>query len=256
MKNQRDPELQGERWQPPPELERMRPRSVRLTVAGKAAVVAVVALLASALFAGIWLYVAAERDRERLELLKQQGRRTQAEVAERGRTKGDQTRYFVVYRYTVDAQSYRGRANVRRSVWQKLGLGSSLQVYYLPSKPDRSWLPGREPNGVPPWVVPLVPIGLALATWPILYHLRRQWRLLSEGRAALAHVTHSKRVSRSHGGAVHRAHYEFQILSGAVRTGRCDTAKTMPTGSTLTIVYDPDDPQCQARYPLSLVRVA
>lgn len=169
--------------------------------------------------------------------------------------RGDRTQHFVAYRYTAEGELHRRRVEIARQEWQKLQVGSRLPVRYLPSMPELSLIQGYGSKGVPLWVVPLVPACLLLATWPIVYHLRRQWRLLAEGRAASARVTRTERISHSHGTS-HRVHYEFQILSGATRAGHYDVSKKAPeVGATLNIVYEPDDPRRQARYPLSLVRV-
>jgi len=245
---------QPQRWQLPPELARARPRPVRLNAAGKLAAAGVVALLTGALAGGVWLYILASRDHVRRALLQDQGSFAQAEVVELSRTRGDQARYLVHYRYTAQGQAYRGRAGVRRREWQKLHVGSPLQVHYWTARPETSWLPGREPKGLPLWVVPLLPACLGLAAWPIIWSLRAQWRLLTEGRPAPARVTHSRRVSSQYGTS-HRVHYEFRILSGAVCTGYYDAPNDPPpSGAVLTVVYDPDDPRRRHRYPFTLVR--
>src|SRR2546426_940320 len=53
-----------------------------------------------------------------------------------------------------------------------------------------------EPGGVPPWAVPLLSGALLAAAAGITWRLRRDWVLLSEGRAALARVTSQKKVHR------------------------------------------------------------
>jgi hypothetical protein len=116
-------------------------------------------------------------------------------------------------------------------------------------------MPGYEPKGVPLWIVPVVPVCLLLGVLPIWYSLRRQRALAAYGRAARAEVTHTKRV---HTGEhkVHRVHYRYTILSGATRTGSFDVNKRPPAdGTVFTVLYDPDEPQRKARYPLRLVRV-
>ncbi len=242
-------------WQPPTELARSRPRFVVLTGAGQTTVAFVVALLLGALAAGLGLYLAAERARGRRESVERNGVIADAEVVELLETRRKEKRYTVVYRYNAGTRAYDGRARVGRAYWRALQVGSRIPVRYLPGAPEESWIRGREPKGVPYWVVPLGPAGLVLAAWALAWRLRRQRELLSEGRPALARVTHSKKVVHQHG-HLYRVYYQFQMLSGATRTGQFDVSrKPPPAGATLTIVYDPDDPDRQARYPLSLVRV-
>ena len=250
--------FQRELWQPPSELLRSTPRQVSLTAAGKAAVVAALLLAATAVAGGIGIYLQASADAEQFRRMRNEGVRVQAEVMETGRTRADQPRRFATYRYTVGAQPYRGRAVFRRADRRPLAPGSTLEVVYLPSSPGSSWLPGYEPRGVPVWLAPLMSAGLLAGAAGIGFALRRQRTLLSEGRAAMARVTGSKRVhvGGAHGGhARHRVQYEFQVLSGATRTGFFDVQKNPPpAGAVLSLLYDVDEPRRQARYPLSLVQ--
>ena len=84
--------------------------------------------------------------------------------------------------------------------------------------------------------------------------MRRQWILLSEGRVAQARVIGSKKVSRDKARA-YRVSYEFQTLSGAKQTSRCEVGKTPPPiGAMIPIVYHRDKPPWSATYPMQLVR--
>ena len=252
--NERRSPTQPERWQPPAELLRSPPRLVCLTAAGQALAALTVSLLAGAFVSGIWLYVLATRDAARFQQLTSKGVSTQAEVVQLGRTRGKQARRTVTYWYAAEGQSYRGRTTLGKRDRRKFEIGSRIPVRYLPANPGWSWMHGYEPKGVPPWLVPVVALGLALAAAPIALVLRGQRRLLAEGRPALARVTQCRRV---HGGGHTRSrvHYEFRILSGATRTGSYEVEKNPPpVGSTLVVIYDREEPRRNARYPLSLVR--
>ena len=110
------------------------------------------------------------------------------------------------------------------------------------------------PRGVPPWVIPLVPASLLVAAAGIVHGLRRNWMLLSEGRAAQARVVSQKKVHRDKHTA-YQITCEFRDLSGALHTMRYDVMKAPPAiGTELTIVYHRDDPRWHAVYPLRLVR--
>lgn len=48
---------------------------------------------------------------------------------------------------------------------------------------------------------------------------------------------------------------EFETISGAKQTSRCEVGKTPPAiGTVIPIVYHRDRPQWSASYPLQLVR--
>lgn len=112
------------------------------------------------------------------------------------------------------------------------------------------------PRGVPLWAIPLVPGSLLLAAGAIARGLRRNWMLLSEGRAAQARVVSQKKVHRDKHTA-YEITCEFRDLSGAMHTMRYDVMKAPPPiGSELTVVYHRDDPRWHSVYPLRLVRPA
>ncbi|MEK7405991.1 MAG: DUF3592 domain-containing protein [Acidobacteriota bacterium] len=241
----------------PAELLCSTPRAVRLTAAGKAAATVAIALAAGALFAGVWLHAAAERAATRRILIRNEAAAGQAEVARLGRTGGKNSRRVVIYRYSAGGRIYEGRARLRQRDRRNIETEARIAIHYLPSDPATSWMPGYEPQGVPMWTVVVVPLCLALGAAPIVLVLRKQKALLSNGRPAQARVTGSRRVPHgTHGGHAYRVEYEFSILSGARRTGSFEKAKEPPAaGSVLTIIYDPENPPANGRYPLSLYRV-
>lgn len=238
----------------PPELMRSAPRPVRLTLAGR--VLAGIALLLSlaAPVAGVFLYDAAQRDRARLERMRREAVAAEAEVIQTGFTRDQQRRRWILYQYRVGDRLYRGRVTLRRGPVQGVEPGSRLKIGYLPEEPSRSWLPGREPSGLPVWVALVVPLSVwSSAPW-LAWAIRRQWRLLAEGRAALGSVTRIERVRGT--GGVSRLHYEFPLLSGARGAGFFDSSsrRVPAAGAPVVVVYDPDNPRRNARYPFSLVR--
>jgi len=95
---------------------------------------------------------------------------------------------------------------------------------------------------------------LLIVATALVWVVRRQRILLSEGRAARARVMALKKVS-SDKGKRYRVTYEFQTLSGARQQSRCEIGKTPPAiGATIPVVYHRDRPDWSATYPLQLVR--
>jgi hypothetical protein len=241
--------------QPPPELPTSRPRPVRLTGLGWFVAVIGVLLPAGALVAGFSLHATAVRGRALRETIDKEGVRVTALVSDLTRTRGKNQKYYVSYKYAAAGQPHEGRANVSRSSWEDLRIGSSLTVRYLPAEPGRSWLPGHEP-GTPFWVGPVVALCMAVNGIFPWYAIRRQWMLLAEGRPAQAQVTASKKVRHQHG-SHYQVSYEFRLMSGATRSGRYDSQRTPPaSGTTIQVVYNPDRPEHSMPYPFALVRPA
>jgi hypothetical protein len=201
---------------------------------------------------GIWLSDLAGRERERSRLVDAEAAATEAEVTDIRRAGENKSRRRVSYQFTVDGRTWSGAGSLRNRESGNLQRGSLLKVEYLPSDPGRNWIAGRRPGGIPMWAGPLVGSGCILAAFVIWRVMHRQRRLLASGRPAPARVTGTKRVQRGEG-KVHQVSYEFQLLSGATRTGSFDKQKNPPPeGSTLTIIYDSDNPARHGRYPFSL----
>ena len=240
----------------PAELLRSVPRQVAFTAAGWAALAAAVLLSFGGLLAGAWLYVAAERDVSLRREVASNAVSTLGEITSVQRRRGDDGKTEVAYRYTANGRDYAGRVRLSKRAGSRLAPGARIPVRFLASAPARSWLPGREPQGVEFWLVPLVALPLCAAGAVSALTLRRQHRLLACGRPALARVTEARKFSRAHnqGHGFHVA-FEFHLLSGARRTGSFDVQKDPPqAGAASVIVYDPEHPRRHARYPLPLVR--
>jgi hypothetical protein len=234
----------------PSELLRSIPREVRLTVAGRTAAVITALLFIGSLAVGAGLYALALRaeDRSRVAVS------TPGRIVRLTATRGDHPRWVVTYQYESGAQPYEATARLGRRDRQQLRLGDTLSVKYLPADPATNWIEGYESNRIPAAVGPVAGISIAVAGVSLLIAIRRQMALLSYGRPAVARVTDTRKV----GHGEHRRYrmsYEHILLSGAKKSGSLDMRKKPPApGSEIIILYDPDNPNRRARYPLSLVR--
>jgi hypothetical protein len=240
----------------PYELRRQAPREVELTGAGKTVVVFMAALLLGAVALGVFLYALRNRELARDAELDARGVTVQARVIDKGITAGKAQRRFVVFRYSVQGRLYERRVTFPRSDKRPVEIGSDVEIRYMPLEPGESWLAGYGPEGPPLVIVFLIPAILAGCCFLTSYTLRRQRRLLSEGRAAIGTVTEWKgfRRGRQSGYAVE---YEFRLLSGATQRSKVETRKKPPeAGATATILYDPDNPKKIAVYPMQMVRIA
>lgn len=240
----------------PAGLQRSVPRHVELSAGGKVTVALAVLLLVAAPLSGAFLYLIASTQAEWWRRAESEAVNAQAEVVALGRTREDRPRPVVTYRYVAGGQSFEGRTVLHRGDRRPREVGSALPVYYAASAPQVSWMPGYEPARLPLWVVPLAPAGLAVAGFAMVFAVRRQRWFLAEGRAVVGRVTRRERVQRgSH--PSQRIRYRFVMPSGAMREGHYDIAKGGPAeGETVIVLYDSERPRRQARYPLSLVRLA
>jgi len=238
----------------PPELLGSVPRDVRLTAGGIAVAGVAIAIAVGALVAAIVMsiaYTQAGAERERRE---REGVAVEAEVVQVVPRRGEHPRQVVTYRFEVDGRSYSGRTTLRENDRRDMTRGAPIHITYLTSQPERSWVAGYRPAGVPLWMIPLTTLLLLVTAAVIARRVRRQWILLSEGRVAQARVTDFKQVHRDKRTA-YRVSYEFETLSGAKQTARYEIGKRPPPiGTVMPVVYHRDRPQWSAVYPLQLVR--
>lgn len=239
----------------PIELQRSTPRDVVLSSAGRTLVVLAVFLIMAGIAGGMWLYVLAGEAQVQAERRSREGVGTQADIVSIRRTRGEKPKAILTYRFLVDGQEYSGRGSMPSRAARHLDVGSAVPIGYVASQPEENWLAGREPTGPPLPVVPLLPLATTAGSAMIFWAIRGQRRTLEEARPALARVVSSQRVMSGHHSS-QRITVDYEDLSGVHHTSRLNmTGKPPEPGSTITILYDRDDPRVIARYPLSLVRV-
>jgi len=246
-------------WNVPYGLHRSRPRPVKLTRSGRALLVLAVVMALSAPSAGIALGLAARRQAENARLLREGSTETEGLVIRLWRGGDDKKQPWMAYRFSGQGQVHEANARISLRIWQSLRVGSYVPVFYVPLRPELN-APFTTARAVlPPWVP--FPVAFLLAGGGILatIPIRRQRRLLSEGRPAPGLVVkHGKAQRDSHGRQIgEKYYYEFPLLSGALAKGEAGPRKNPPAiGSVVPVIYDPDEPPRNAPYPLSLVRLA
>lgn len=242
----------------PPQLLQSAPRRVEPNTAGMVVLMWAAVLFGAAIWSGPWLYMSAQASEKRIAQLASEGIATEAEVfdVQRRRGEGNRRTASIHYHYTVDGQEHIGATRLRRQDRDRFAVGSRVSIRYLSSEPSASWMVGYGPSRTPIWPMLVIPQALVLGAIVLALLVRRQRRLLSEGRAALATVTKADKLVIK-GKTTWRVHYEWMLLSGAKCTGRYKLEKKEPPppGTLVPIVYDRDEPLRHAKYPLSLVRI-
>ena len=243
----------------PPELAGDVPRDVRLTSGGIAVAVVAVALAIGAVVFPIVMSIAVSRAGEQRQVREREGIAVPSalvvavELSRGG--KRQSPRRSVTYRYEANGRAYQGRLTLPERDRSRINIGDTIPIVYVESQPDTSWAKGYEPGSGPPLlVIPLVSAVLLLGALCVGWSVRREWILLSEGRAAQGRVTAFKKVHR-HEHRAYSVRYEFRTLSGATQAARCEVGKTPPAvGALVPVVYHRDRPTWSAVYPLRLVR--
>jgi hypothetical protein len=212
-------------------------------------------LFAGAVVAFVLLSLEAGREADARRALVEEGVTIAGEVT-RLWTSGDDRRR-VNYQFIADGRPYDGRTRVSTERRRTLNVGSQVTVRYVPRDPTINDLGGVPGSGMP-LVLPYAIASLLAAGGAIcLVVIRRQRRLLADGRAAPALVTGHVRHRTSHGGTHRAIAYDFPLLSGGVASGRSNTTRKPPAiGSVICVIYDPELPQRNSIYPMSLVTPA
>lgn len=238
----------------PPELLGSVPRDVRLTRGGIAAAITAIAVFVGAIVAAIVMSIAYAQNRAERQEREREGVAVEAEVVQVVLRRGEHPMRDVTYRFTVDGRTYTGQTRLRKRDRREMARGTAVRIGYVPPRPEESWMIGYKSAGFPIWMIPLTVLAMLATAAAITRGVRRQWILLSEGRVAQARITGQKKVRKDKRTA-YRVSYEFQTLSGARQTSRCEVGKAPPpVGSVIPIVYHRDKPQWSAAYPLQLVK--
>ena len=242
---------------PPSELTGSRPRDVRLTAAGLFLHFIAVALLVGAVVLTAVLSQVSTSESAARAAFRQESVETAAEVTRLWRESGDSKQPWVAYRFDANGVFVEGRAEIKIGRWRSLKTGESIPIRYLPSDPEINLIAGRQPSALPLFVPPVVGglmVGVGLL---MLASVNGQRRLLADGRAAPAIVTAVHKHKSSHGTTHRSLKYSFRLLNGAIASGKSDAPSKPPeVGGVICIVYDPDRPGRNRRYPFPLVKTA
>jgi hypothetical protein len=240
-------------WQPPRGLDRTRPREIRLTGNSIALLAGIAGLLIGSVAVFVILFGVAKQQGEEQRLLREEGSDAQAVVTRLWRGSGESKPGWVSYSFAPNSRDvlYQGSAKIPMRLWRNLQAGTTIAVRFVSAHPEINLPLAVGNRATPIWLAPLTAMTLIATAGLLTLPLRKQRFLLTEGRPAPGRVTGLK---KTHNGTV--VQYEYQVLSGAMRTGRGEPMRKPPgVGSHVVVIYDPDNPRKHALYPLSLVRL-
>jgi hypothetical protein len=239
----------------PAELERSAPRDVGLTAGGRTLAVLAWVLWVGAVAAGAALYLEARRQSISASDFDRRSMTATAVVDRVWRKSGDGNPTYAAFHFDAGDARIDGESRMQRSVWKELRAGSTLRVRYLPENPRAFLLDGQRRNRLPSGVSLVVSSVLAALALLCGVAVRKQRALLSEGRAACAVVTALKKHKGTHGESHVQMTYEFPSRAGRTVIGKAATGKDTQVGTSIVVVYDPENPARSRPYPFSLVRL-
>lgn len=242
----------------PAALLKDTPRHVKVSALGATLMLIAAALVGIGMWGGIELTRRAETAERHVALFASERILTGGDVIQvRKRGDGNNHRVTVHYRYAVHGRELAGATTLRREDRETYQVGSPVGVWYLATEPEVSWLDGYSPRAESSWPPTAVPLGCGIGALALIACVRRQSKLLTYGRPAMATVTKVEK-KKSDKGTYWRVHYEWTTMSGATRVGKYNhSRKQLPAvGALIPIVYDRDDTFRHRKYPMPFVRIA
>jgi len=238
-------------WTPPDGLGYSSMRPVRLSAGGITMIVLAVLFIAIGIGIGITMTKQSHTKAENAERLANEGVETTATITRVWRTGGKSDRRMVGYQFIAGGNEIHSTASPPRDIWVTLHAGDSLPVRYVPSEPEINHPTAWAGSPTPPWLPWMM---LVLFVWPaglFAWLIRRDWRLLEEGRPAPGVITKIRHAKQT------ILYYEFRLPSGEVKQGRCGGGRRgTGIGDAVCVLYDPENPRRNAVYPLQMVKLA
>jgi hypothetical protein len=199
---------------------------------------------------GVFLGRTAQRQAEEQRLLRTEGVLADATVTRAWIDSSKERQSWVAYRFEYAGRIYSHRVETPRTIWSGISKGATIPVRVVPAQPSISHPIAWDMRPLPFWLAYVISGTIAASAFFVPIPVRRQMRLLAEGRPAPGHVTGFKKSDK-----YLVVKYEFRLLSGAIAKGKANTSKPPVDGATLCVLYDPENPRRNALYPLSLVRL-
>jgi hypothetical protein len=243
-----DPEVTfPQNWTAPRELKSALPRQTRFSGRGMFNIILSVVFLFAALFLGLWLKNEASKDTAHTRQLHAQGQEASGEINKLWESKSAR---MVAYEFTANGARIHGESEVPDKMWAGVRRAGFLPVRYLPSDPTVNHPAAWDAERLPEWFPVVIPLLWVLGSGFLLFNLRRQGKVATDGVPAAGVVTKCRRVK---GGWA--ARYQFRTPEGAIAKGRDRVYSKLEPGSSVCVLYLPDNPRRNHIYPLCLYTV-
>jgi hypothetical protein len=239
-------------WKPPVELTVSTPREVKLRGGGIAVAILAAGLFAGAIASAALLSRVASRQADESRALRETGIVIPATVTRHWRSGDKEAQRRIAYLFEYQGRMHEGSSKTPKAIWARLEVGSPIDIRIVPGRPEVNHPAEWQRDDMPAWVPPGIAALLVAVGMFLIWLIRRQIRLLSDGRPAPAVVVGHRRVQ--HGQQAIK--YEFALLEGGMSKGSGHPSrKPLAVGSVITVVYDRDNPKRNSPYPMEMVRV-
>lgn len=240
---------QDSNWRAPSELQRSRPRAVRMKWDGYFLLFVIVMMFGGGTFLAVKMYLDADRQAKNAAEMEREGVVTEGRVLEVGKRQGKNDSHKVTYAFEANGRTLQGSTSLTRNGAAGLVAGSPIEVTYARSDPSKNWVAHRSRNLTPMWISPFVFCMMWIPAIIMTVLMRRSRRLLENGVPASGVIVKNRWVSNGHGGH-RRASYQYRSPDGELRKGGFDRAKrSWVPGTQVTVLYDPENPKVSTLYP-------
>lgn len=236
----------------PSELNGLTPRRICSSPTGiQSAIIAVVVVIL-ALAGTSWLAMNGVRQLQDQAALRRDGIEASGQVTRISHSGKSGRVLRAHYSFTVNGTDFSGEATIPKELEQNLRESSTLSIRYLPASPEVNYPAAWEKSNLSatvPLMAPLFPIAIGIS---MLITNHRDRRLLAEGLPAIATITKAYYNPKRGNGA----HYEFRTREGEIGTGSSLFEGPQTVGSSLCILYLPQNSKRNIPYPVMNYRIA
>jgi hypothetical protein len=224
----------------PSELSGQVPRIVRLSDSSQVALRMLAVLVAITVIGCLWYgnYVIREvqqRSALRLDGVEVTGEITQLKRAGKGPD-------VVHYTFIVSGKTFAGMTDVTAELMPSLQQSNRIIVRYLPSDPTVNHPAWWEWSLLSEWPVIFILLAFGLASSATSISFFKARKVLVYGKPAAGTL-------KSHGSGSRKASYEFLTPTGTRVTGNDYISDLRQVGSSVWIVYMPENPRRNVLYP-------
>ena len=231
---------------PLPRRLRMRPNGIQMATAASV-------MLALGIFFILFPGWKMAKKMQTTAALRTDGRDAVGEITRLWEEREKYSNLHVGYTFTINGASYTGESDVPYQLWQSIRQASSLPIRYLPANPAMNHPAEWEgPNFSGMWLLGsasfILPFLISVAFFTILLSERK---LVGKGLLAAAVVKNCSSGRRGFS-----VMYEFRTQDENVITGRGWSPCRHEIGTSVWVLYLPQNPRRNQPYPLLTYRVA
>lgn len=228
----------------PLDLSGPLPRTIRLSESSRLFPIAIVSVMVLTIVGCLWYCKHAVHEMRERAALSRDGVEVRGKIIEIHRAgRGPDV---VHYAFTVNDVTFSGTNDVPPKLMRSLQTSNSIILRYIPSNPNVNHPEAWEWSLASEWPVIFMLLGFVLVSCAGCISFFRQRQVAAYGNSVVGTVTKCQMNGR---GQI-RIRYEFQTKTGAPFTGTSYSAIRQEIGTSVWILYLPQNPKRNLLYPV------